>query len=104
MKLDDIRKLHQKKYRAEFGHFLVEGEHLALELQKAALHCERRRGDRRDGSPPGGSRLLMQSALGSRPCHELAFVLRACPCGSGDSRINERSELSNALEAHTSGQ
>jgi TrmH family RNA methyltransferase len=38
MKLDDIKKLHQKKYRAEFGHFLVEGEHLALELQKAALH------------------------------------------------------------------
>lgn len=37
MKLDDIKKLHQKKYRAEFGHFLVEGEHLALELQKAAL-------------------------------------------------------------------
>jgi TrmH family RNA methyltransferase len=38
MKLDDIKKLHQKKYRAEFGHFLVEGEHLILELQKAALH------------------------------------------------------------------
>lgn len=37
MKLDDIKKLHQKKYRAEFGHFLVEGEHLLLELQKAAL-------------------------------------------------------------------
>ena len=37
MKLDDIRKLQQKKYRAEFGHFLVEGEHLVLELQKAAL-------------------------------------------------------------------
>jgi TrmH family RNA methyltransferase len=37
MKLDDIRKLHQKKYRAEFGYFLVEGEHLLLELQKAAL-------------------------------------------------------------------
>ena len=37
MKLDDIKKLHQKKYRVEFGHFLVEGEHLALELQKAAL-------------------------------------------------------------------
>lgn len=37
MKLDDIRKLHQKKYRAEFGHFLVEGEHLVLELQKAAV-------------------------------------------------------------------
>lgn len=38
MKLDDIKKLHQKKYRAEFGHFLVEGEHLLLELQKAAAH------------------------------------------------------------------
>lgn len=37
MKLDDLKKLHQKKYRAEFGHFLVEGEHLALELQKASL-------------------------------------------------------------------
>ncbi|WP_271408090.1 TrmH family RNA methyltransferase [Pseudomonas sp. Q1-7] len=36
MKFDDIKKLHQKKYRAEFGHFLVEGEHLLLELQKAA--------------------------------------------------------------------
>jgi len=38
MKLDDIKKLQQKKYRAELGHFLVEGEHLVLELQKAILH------------------------------------------------------------------
>ena len=38
MKLDDIKKLHQKKYRTEFGHFLVEGEHLVLELEKAAEH------------------------------------------------------------------
>ena len=38
MKFDDIKKLHQKKYRAELGHFLVEGEHLLLELQKAALN------------------------------------------------------------------
>lgn len=37
MKLDDIKKLHQKKYRTEYSHFLVEGEHLLLELQKAAL-------------------------------------------------------------------
>jgi RNA methyltransferase, TrmH family len=37
MKLDEIKKLHQKKYRDQFGHFLVEGEHLVLELQKAAL-------------------------------------------------------------------
>ena len=36
MKLDDIRKLRQKKYRAEFQHFVVEGEHLVLELEKAA--------------------------------------------------------------------
>ncbi|MAZ88587.1 MAG: rRNA methyltransferase [Cellvibrionaceae bacterium] len=36
MKLDDIKKLHQKKYRNEYGHFLVEGEHLILELDKAA--------------------------------------------------------------------
>lgn len=38
MKLDDIKKLHQKKYREAFGHFLVEGEHLVLELQKAAAN------------------------------------------------------------------
>lgn len=36
MKFDDLKKLHHKKYREEFGHFLVEGEHLVLELQKAA--------------------------------------------------------------------
>jgi TrmH family RNA methyltransferase len=36
LKLDDIKKLHQKKYRSEFGYFLVEGEHLVLELQQAA--------------------------------------------------------------------
>jgi len=36
VKLDDIKKLHQKKYRQSLGHFLVEGEHLVLELEKAA--------------------------------------------------------------------
>jgi TrmH family RNA methyltransferase len=36
MKFDELKKLHQKKYREEFRHFLVEGEHLVLELQKAA--------------------------------------------------------------------
>ena len=36
MKFDDLKKLHQKKYREEFGHYLVEGEHLVLELQKAS--------------------------------------------------------------------
>lgn len=41
MKLDDIKKLHQKKYRTELGCFLVEGEHLILELDKAAEHNPR---------------------------------------------------------------
>jgi len=35
MKLDDVKKLHQKKYRTQLGCYLVEGEHLVLELQKA---------------------------------------------------------------------
>ena len=35
MKLDDVKKLHQKKYRSQFGFYLVEGEHLILELFKA---------------------------------------------------------------------
>lgn len=36
MKFDNVKKLHQKKYRTEFGHYLLEGEHLVLELQKAS--------------------------------------------------------------------
>lgn len=35
MKFDDLKKLHHKKYRAALGHYLVEGEHLVLELQQA---------------------------------------------------------------------
>ncbi|HUI63047.1 MAG TPA: RNA methyltransferase substrate-binding domain-containing protein, partial [Steroidobacteraceae bacterium] len=38
MKFDDLRKLHQRKYRDVHGHFLVEGEHPVLELQKAAAN------------------------------------------------------------------
>lgn len=38
MKIDQIKKLHQKKYRQELGHCLVEGEHLVLELENAAKH------------------------------------------------------------------
>ena len=41
MKIDQIKKLHQKKYRQEFGHCLVEGEHLVLELENAAKHNKR---------------------------------------------------------------
>jgi TrmH family RNA methyltransferase len=36
MKFEDIKKLHQKKFREELGHFIVEGEHLVQELEKAA--------------------------------------------------------------------
>jgi TrmH family RNA methyltransferase len=43
VKLDDIKKLHQKKYREALGHFLVEGEHPVLELQKAATRDPRLR-------------------------------------------------------------
>jgi RNA methyltransferase, TrmH family len=43
MKFDDIRKLHQKKFRQELGLFLVEGEHLVQELQKASMQDARLR-------------------------------------------------------------
>jgi RNA methyltransferase, TrmH family len=43
MKLDEVKKLHQKKYRESSGWFLIEGEHLVLELQKAALRDPRLR-------------------------------------------------------------
>lgn len=35
MKLDDVKKLHQKKYRTQLGYYLIEGEHLILECYKA---------------------------------------------------------------------
>ena len=37
MKFDDLKKLQQRKYREKFRHFLVEGQHLVLELEKAAV-------------------------------------------------------------------
>lgn len=43
MKFEDIKKLHQRKFREEFGYFLLEGEHLVQELQKAAVHDARLR-------------------------------------------------------------
>jgi len=43
VKFEDIKKLHQKKFRAEFGCFLLEGEHLVLELEKALAHDARLR-------------------------------------------------------------
>ena len=44
MKIEDIRKLHQKKFREEAGLFILEGEHLVLELQKAAATNPQLRG------------------------------------------------------------
>ena len=41
MKLEDIKKLHQKKFRDELGFFIVEGEHLVQELEKAAASDSR---------------------------------------------------------------
>lgn len=38
MIFDDLRKLQQKKYREQLGFFLIEGEHLVLELGKALAH------------------------------------------------------------------
>jgi TrmH family RNA methyltransferase len=43
MKFEDIRKLHQKKSREEFGFFLLEGEHLVQELERAAAQDARLR-------------------------------------------------------------
>ena len=40
MKLDDVKKLHQKKYRTQFGYYLVEGEHLIQELQRSPLMAQ----------------------------------------------------------------
>jgi TrmH family RNA methyltransferase len=43
LKLEDVRKLDQKKFREELGHFVIEGEHLVEELEKAAKHDPRLR-------------------------------------------------------------
>jgi TrmH family RNA methyltransferase len=43
MKLEDIKKLHQKKFREELKHFVLEGEHLVQELEKAAVRDARLR-------------------------------------------------------------
>ncbi|HUQ09971.1 MAG TPA: RNA methyltransferase [Steroidobacteraceae bacterium] len=43
MKFEDIKKLHQKKFREELGFFFVEGEHLVQELEKAAARDARLR-------------------------------------------------------------
>jgi TrmH family RNA methyltransferase len=43
MKFEDLRKLHQRKFREQLGHFLVEGEHLVLELQRALARDPRLR-------------------------------------------------------------
>jgi TrmH family RNA methyltransferase len=43
VKFEDMKKLRQRKFREQFGCFLLEGEHLVQELQKAAIHDARLR-------------------------------------------------------------
>jgi RNA methyltransferase, TrmH family len=43
LKLEDIKKLHQKKFREELGAFVIEGEHLVQELERAAVRDARLR-------------------------------------------------------------
>lgn len=43
MKHEDIKKLHQKKFREELGAFVIEGEHLVQELERAAVRDARLR-------------------------------------------------------------
>ena len=43
MKHEDIKKLHQKKFREELQHFVIEGEHLVQELERAAVNDARLR-------------------------------------------------------------
>jgi len=43
VKFEDIKKLHQRKFREQFSCFLLEGEHLVQELQRAAIHDPRLR-------------------------------------------------------------
>jgi TrmH family RNA methyltransferase len=43
VKFEDIKKLHQRKFREQLGCFLLEGEHLVQELQKAVIHDSRLR-------------------------------------------------------------
>ena len=43
MKFDDIKKLHEKKFREKLKFFIIEGEHLVQELERAATRDTRLR-------------------------------------------------------------
>jgi len=43
MKFDDIKKLHDKKFREKLKFFIIEGEHLVQELERAAVRDARLR-------------------------------------------------------------
>lgn len=43
MKFEDIKRLHEKKFREKLGHFVIEGEHLVQELEKASVRDARLR-------------------------------------------------------------
>ena len=41
MKFEDIKKLHEKKFREKLKHFVIEGEHLVQELENAPRRAMR---------------------------------------------------------------
>ncbi|HEY6644629.1 RNA methyltransferase [Povalibacter sp.] len=101
MKFDDLKKLHQKKYREEFGYYLVEGEHLVLELQKAAAKNPQLQGckvyvgdDQEDWRTPFekhvvSNRRMEELSETKTPQGIVALVpmLRAVPARSGERAV-----------------
>jgi RNA methyltransferase, TrmH family len=80
MTFDELKKLHQKKYRDEYGFFLAEGEHLVLELGKALAHRPELAAARifvsheyaEAGFPPSFPRQLDMETLNARQISQLS--------------------------------
>ncbi len=71
MKLSDVKKLHQKKYRSQLGYYLVEGEHLVLELLNA-IHLNKMAGETADITfyvTPQYSQWLEEKCEVNTQCH-----------------------------------
>ncbi len=107
LKMDELKKLHQKKYRRQFGCFLAEGEHLVQELQKATyanpalLASELYLTEKNQDWPSVlakhvvSDRLMKQlsdttSPQGIVACVPMAAVLGAGSCVSTDAAAGER--------------
>lgn len=74
MKFEELRKLHQRKHRKEYGCFLLEGEHLVDELQKAAVHDARLRASEIYVTPEQAHRAgpLATHVIGARQMAQLS--------------------------------